>query len=124
MIILRQQAFSEIEQKEFNSKAAKALNNKYLRQIEPELWLRETKSKAREKVRFGHDGKPDINRLITNKASTGSASNRDFLDHLKVSKKDIRHNRGYGPGIETYDHSPAEHLFLDKEYRKSILKNK
>ena len=134
MIILRQKTFSakEPEQKEFNSKAAKALNNSYLKKIaaKNEIPIYEPKGfrtietdwkfKARHINKYGSfaGGKKEkisdivkFNDSITNKPIGSSASYRPSPFH----KDKIRNG-----SLEEYDHGGTIHT--PKSIRKKLVK--
>ena len=128
MIIFRQRAFSEEpEQKEFNSKAAKALNRKYLKTMapyfdvpvyeakgfktvekDPKEWvnkLRDINRKARSKFKEVDDRYPtyedhlgNVNAIISNTSAEGSASSLRNIYRKSLPKKSLKKN------LVQYDH--------------------
>ena len=111
MIILRQKKFSAeetVEQREFNSKAAKALNNKFLRQyaidneISRELLVckkplnpQTIKRAARLRNQYGEEGHLLVNKHINDKSKWASgASDMGLRGSLrKIKDKEYDHGR-------------------------------
>ncbi len=127
MIILRQRAFSEDpEQKEFNSKAAKALNNKYLKQIaakknipvyksegyrtvevEPHIW----KNDARFNSRRPED---NFNNYLNAKILPGNSSSNTIGFNKKKSR--LRDLKNYDHNDLDWEGDPKSYLEVRKKY--------
>lgn len=139
MIILRQRSFSSKDQKdleeqrEFNSKAAKALNTKYLRQYAidheiPSIMLmmkkeplnpQTIKKNARMSNRFRHeDGVLSINERINNR-SRSHGVNASRVDPGSSRNRAIRSKNH--PFRKEYDHE--EPTIFGSDSIKSIVAN-
>jgi hypothetical protein len=118
---------SYLDQREFNSKAAKALNNKYLKQvaakgriteIDPRIW----KKDARFKNTFyltsntpAEMGRERFNRSITDKSDYELGAS-DLKTRLgKRMRKELY-------GLEHYDHAGPDSFYTEKGPRQAIIR--
>lgn len=120
----------ELEQREFNSKAAKALNNKYLKgvaakksiSVDPNSseWKNRVRDFVRTDIRYPSGSREKFNKYLEDKAM-GSASN------LHLGGFTLR-GRGYGKKeyknvlLNEYDHDINNRLINDVGKRKTLVK--
>lgn len=133
MIILRQRSFSEEpKQKEFNSKAAKALNNKYLKEVatkkgisvDPNFsdWKHKVRESVRDDIAYPSGSREKFNKYLGDKAM-GSASNLN-LGRLSFNLL----GRGNGKKeyknalLNEYDHGINNRLIDDVRKRKTLVR--
>ena len=123
MIVLRQ--------KEFNSKAAKALNTKYLkryaidheiskimRSVNESITPEAIKKNARARNKYSTDGILSINERINNRSHGICASS---VDPGSTRNRAIR-NKNH-PFRKEYDHGPEKTIFNNTDSIKSIVAN-
>ena len=145
MIIPRQKSFSDDpEQREFNSKVAKALNNKYLKEvaarnkvpvyksegfktveIDPKTWKNKARGESdyETSIKF-HNNKERFNRFINYKSGYPNASSDLINEDKKLLKK--YHKTEYDHGVDKdFINDIADRKFLVTRAKKERLaKNK